>query len=494
MNDHLGSLFASRTPRRNFLQFTLAATAASIYSPLAFAAAPGTPLILPRRKRPGLIRGAFFYPPAEVVEAGLNEDNWSKHKWHTWPGNQFQPEAQEKTFRTKLAEMTQGLDLDLRLEEKAIYTDAGIQAFISSLDLEKPAALLLFNFWNTFSAKIIPIMKAWDGPVILYHPVGANHQLPPEFFRTAPRTQYIHSIENWPALERGLRAVHTMTRMRQSKILQVSGSVTKATETKIRWFDMPMDVVPAHDLNEIFDETPVSREMRSFARSVRRSARRITDVSESSFLDAARIHTAVGKLMDTHQADAITIECLFLKHRKPCISFAVNNGNLVPCGCEKAIEATLTMMLGTNLFSRGGFQHNPEFDTEQNLYFASHCTCTTRLHGPAAKAASHDFRPFFHQLPKTPALDVQWPKGEPVTLAKFLPGKPALMAYSGKVIDSPASPPTGGCATRVLVKLDNVADVCTAYNGPHPVLFCGDFVEHFKTFAKLYEMELKTNS
>jgi hypothetical protein len=68
------------------------------------------------------------------------------------------------------------------------------------------------------------------------------------------------------------------------------------------------------------------------------------------------------------------------------------------------------------------------------------------------------------------------------------------MAYSGKVIDSPASPPTGGCATRVLVKLDNVADVCTAYNGPHPVLFCGDFVEHFKTFAKLYEMELKTNS
>lgn len=57
-------------------------------------------------------------------------------------------------------------------------------------------------------------------------------------------------------------------------------------------------------------------------------------------------------------------------------------------------------MLGANLFGRGGFQHCPEFDTEENLYFASHCTCTTKLHGPDAKDAPYALRPFFHQMPQ----------------------------------------------------------------------------------------------
>ena len=70
-----------------------------------------------------------------------------------------------------------------------------------------------------------PILDAWKGPIILYHPVGANHQAPPEYFRTAPRVQYIHSIENWEALERGLRAVHTKVRLAQSRMLRVSGQL-----------------------------------------------------------------------------------------------------------------------------------------------------------------------------------------------------------------------------------------------------------------------------
>jgi hypothetical protein len=96
-------------------------------------------------------------------------------------------------------------------------------------------------------------------------------------------------------------------------------------------------------------------------------------------------------------------------------------------------------------------------------------------------------------MPKTLALDVKWPPGEAVTLFKHHANKRELDAWAGEVIESPECPPTGGCATRVLAKIHQVADVCDIYPGPHPVLFCGEFARNAKTFAQLYEFDIKTN-
>ena len=197
--------------------------------------------------------------------------------------------------------------------------------------------------------------------------------------------------------------------------------------------------------------------------------------------------------MARHNADAITIECLFLEHRKPCLSFALHNGALVPAACENDLNAAFTLMLGTAMFGRGGFQHNPEFDTEENRYYGAHCTCTPNLHGPGKPPAPYALRPFFHQLPKSLALDVKWPEGEVVTLCKYHSGEKRLDAWQGRVISSPECPPAGGCATRVLVELTGVKDICSAYPGHHPVLFCGDFAKHLRSFAKLYELEIRGN-
>ena len=90
-------------------------------------------------------------------------------------------------------------------------------------------------------------------------------------------------------------------------------------------------------------------------------------------------------------------------------------------------------------------------------------------------------------------MDVQWPPGETVTLCKYQTGKKQLDAWRGQVVSSPACPPVGGCATRVLVKIPDVKDVCTIYSGPHPILYCGDFAGHLKALSHLYELELRTN-
>jgi hypothetical protein len=446
-----------------------------------------------RPKRPAVLRGAFFYPSAETVLAGKCEDHWSRAQWFTWPGNQFEPEEQQARFMRKLKELSADLNVELRIEPEPLSTNAGIQAFIESVHQSQPDGLVLFNFWNSFSGKLKPILETYKGPIILYHPVGANHQLPPELFLKAPRVQYIHSIENWDALGRGLRAIHAHHQMAHSRVLRVSGSLKQEADAVEPLFGTPIHGIPAAHFNTLFDATPVTPELRAMARAIRRGARTVTDLTEEAFLDAVRSHATVHALLERHAADAITIECLFLKHRKPCLSFAINNGGLIPCGCENDLNATMTLLLGAYLFGRGGFQHNPEFDTEENLYFASHCTCATKLRGPKGPSSPYDLRPFFHQMPKSVAVDTQWPVGERATLCKYHSGKNVLDAWRGGILGSPGCPPTGGCATRVLVKFDNVADVCGVYPGPHPVMFCGDFARQAQTFARLFGVDLKSN-
>jgi hypothetical protein len=227
----------------------------------------------------------------------------------------------------------------------------------------------------------------------------------------------------------------------------------------------------------------------------KKQALSVTDVTDEYLVEAFRAHRAVRQIVQRYGADAVTIECLMLKHRKPCISFAINNGELLPSGCENHVDATLTLMLGRWLLDRGGFQHNPEFDTSENHYFGAHCTCALKLHGPQGPSQPFAVRPFFHQLPKTAALDVQWTPDEPILVAKYLTGKDTLSCWMGRVIQSPASPPTGGCATRVLTAIDGVQDVCDIYAGTHPILFCADRgdARRFKAFARMYRLKLEGN-
>ncbi len=454
--------------------------------------APAEPIPVSFRRAPSpRVRGVFLYPPAEVVLAGQCEDNWAPQHWFTWPGNQFEPDAQRVKFERVIGTIARDLNLRISFEPQPLHTNAAISAWLDSVLADPPDALFIVNFWNSFSPKLKPVLERWPGAMIVYHPVGANHQLPPEYLRHAPRTQYIHSIENWPAIERGLRAVRARVAMRTAHLLRVSGRAERRSDTTEPWFGTRITTLPAAEFNDRFDAQTLTPSLERLAREVRAGASRVMDLSNDAIRDAVRAHATVERLLDEYEADAITIECLFLKHRKPCLSFSLLNGRLVPCGCENDLNATLTLMFGAACFGRAGFQHNPEFDTEQNLYFGAHCTCATRLNGPAGPAARYSLRPFFHQMPKTVAFDVEWPAGERITLLKYHSGQKRLDLWGGQCLGSPPAPPTGGCATRVLARIDAVADVCEVYGGPHPVLFLGDFVRHAQTFARLYELETR---
>lgn len=453
------------------------------------------PKVPPREKQPAKVWGVFLYPPAEVVNSGQLEDHWRVHQWFTWPGNQYQPEAQEAKFREKLTEMARRLGIELQLAPRALYRTAEFQEFIDSAKQAQLDAVLVINFWNSLAEWSYRIATESAPRSIVYQPVGSNHQLPREFLRKTPRLWYIHSIENWPELERSLRAIRAGKMLAQSRLLRVSTQVKELTQGADADLGVEIFHVPTQELIHIFDATTPDENILREAAELKKKAADIWDVTDEFLVEAVRAHRAVQTIMARYGADAITIECLMLKHRKPCISFAILNGELVPAGCENMVDGTITQMIGRWLWDRAGFMHNPEFDTTENLYMGAHCTCAWKLHGPEGQEQKFIIRPFFHQLPKTAAVDVQWTPGEPVALVKYYSGGKKVCCWTGEVIESPPCPPVGGCATRVLMKVDKVEDVCSIYPGIHPILFCIDRKEAraLRAFAHLYDLELVGN-
>jgi hypothetical protein len=478
--------------RRAFLAASGALGAAGMISS-ALAGEAARPAAARREKQPARVRVVFLYPPADVVNGGQNEDSWRVHQWFTWPGNQFEPEAQQGKFTQRIQEIATRLGVVAEFAPQAIYQEARIREFIDKAKADALDAVLVVNFWNTLAKASFRIATESAPTAIVYQPVGGNHQLPPEELRTGEGFYYIHSIENWEEIERGLLAVRAKKMLAQSRLLRVAGKPPK----QVREPRLEVDIVaaPAEEFNAIFDAAAPDEALVRQAMELKSAAAQVTGVTDEYFVEAMRAHRAVNQIMERYGADAITIECLFLKHRKPCLSFAINNGRLVPCGCENHLDGTLTLMLGRWLLDRGGFLHNPEFDLSENRYFGAHCTCAWKLHGPEGPAQEYRVRPFFHQLPKTAALDVQWTPGEPVLLAKYLSGQDTLCCWTGKAIESPGCPPTGGCATRLLMEIDRLDDVCKAYHGAHPVFFCGDRgdARRLKAFARMYRLKLDGN-
>ena len=130
------------------------------------------------------------------------------------------------------------------------------------------------------------------------------------------------------------------------------------------------------------------------------------------------------------------------------------------------------------------------YETEENHYFASHCTCPTQLGGPQDEQQPYLLRRFAHANEGSCAIQVLWPPGNPVTMMRYHPGKePALDVYAGKVVTSHPMPPVGGCTTNVEIELTDRSDACMV-QGHHNLLFCGEYARKFRLFAQLYKMRL----
>jgi hypothetical protein len=345
-------------------------------------------------------------------------------------------------------------------------------------------------FYNRSLAHADTLLKAAEKagvPAIFYIGLGVKHG-PVGAYRR-PGVYFIQSLDNFEALEYGLRMIQTRKRMSQTRLLSVT-DVKERKEATEAFFGTRIRVIPFAEYAKAFEQAVIDEAARRWIAGYTGKATEIRGVTSQAMENAARAHVALKQMLEREQADGVTMTCLRRGMLKPCISFASLNSELIPAACENDLPAALTQRLGQLLVGRPGFQHNPAFETEANHYYASHCTCPTKVYGPDGSELPYLLRRFAHTNEGSCAIQAFWKEGDPVAMVRYYPGKsPALDVYAGRVVKSHPMPPAGGCTTNAEIEILDRPDACSVA-GHHNLLFCGDFARKFRLFAQLYKIRL----
>ena len=284
-----------------------------------------------------------------------------------------------------------------------------------------------------------------------------------------------------------MKMIKARRAIQESRIIRVAGR-GETQEATVPFWGTKVRRVSLKKFEKEVERTEIDDAVKGLAVAFMKNAYKRIEPSEDDVLAAARVHFANKRILKDEQGDAIMMDCLSRGELIPCMSFMTLRDEGIAAGCENDLGATLTLMLVQHLFDRPGFQHNPCFETEENHYFASHCTCPSRLHGPDKPPSPHLLRNFAHTNEPTCVPQVFWHKGAEVTMAHYLPGKlPQMLVYSGEVVKSYPMPPVGGCRTNVEITINERADACDV-KGHHNVLFCGNWAKQLRQFAQLYGM------
>jgi hypothetical protein len=446
--------------------------------------APLAGAVASRPSRKGArVRVAFLYPPSTTFSG--KPDGW----W-SWPGNDFDAEGRQMQYLAELRKMETRLGLSLDVTERPLGNATDVKRFAGVLADDPPDGLLLVMFYNRSRKQAELLLKAAEAkriPVVFYVGLGVMHGEIRSLRR--PGVYLIQSLDNYEAIESGLRMINARTLMRNSRLLSIT-ETREPREGQEPFFGTTVKVVPFSRYAELFKAMPIDRTASDVIEAYTGGARSRKGITPASLENAARAHLALKRMLREERADGLTMKCLQRGMLKPCMSFSVLNGELIPAACENDLRAAYTQLLGQLLTGRPGFQHNPAFETERNHYYASHCTCATRMRGPDGPALPYLLRRFAHTNEGSCALQVFWEEKEPVTMVRYHPGKsPALDVYAGQVVKSHAMPPAGGCTTNVEIALADREDAA-GVKGHHNLLFCGDYARRFRMFAQLHRMEL----
>jgi hypothetical protein len=472
----------SGVDRRHFLTAMGAAAGGIAWASLSTQA--GDVPATPTRKREGAtVRCVFLYPPSKTFAD--NPDGW----W-SWPGNDFDAEGRQKEYMTAFREMEERLGAKIVVDPRPVASADDAQRVAKELQASPPDGLLLVMFYNRSLGGADLLLKAADElelPTVFFIGLGVKHG-PVGHYRR-PGVYFIQSLDNLDAIEYGVRMIHTKKLLGQSKLL----SITEAPEPRVgteKFFGITVRVIPFDQYAEEFGKIKLGSEAGELIASFKDRAREIRGVTQEAFENAARAHFALEKLLADEGADGLTMNCLRRGMLKPCMSFATLNGQLIPAACENDLGAMYTQLIGQLLLGRPGFQHNPCYDTETNHYYASHCTCATKLHGPDGPDEEYLLRRFAHTNEGSCAIQVFWPEGELVTMAKYYTAESArLDVYAGRVVKSHPMPPAAGCTTNVEIEILDRPDACMV-KGHHNLIFCGDYARKFQLFANLMRMEV----
>jgi hypothetical protein len=458
-----------RLPRRDFLAgagavgAAAAATQAGIWDfASSLAAAEAKPVTKPT------IRVVFIRPDAPVVVS--------------WPGGNCDVAAQQTLFTKTLCDAAGPMGVRLDLQAKPISKPEEVARLLAEIKKAPPDGLIVCAMELTLWPLVDQIVeKRGDTPTIVYSNLsGFTGNL--QCGRKTKKT-FVAATQDVAWLADGLRALSTIPRMKQTRILFVAGDAER--DTPVPGLGTMFHWIPKRRFEEELQKVAAGDEVRAIADFHAKNAQKIVEPSAADMIESAKNYVVCRRLMQREKCHGIAIDCLGWKN-PVCVAYAQLRDEGIVAACEQDPSATVGMLLVHLLTERPCFQQDPSPNTVNNTLIGAHCTSPTKLEGfNKPYRAPYLLRDYHTRTGVSP--QVLWPEGKPVTCMQMFYSPLSIIVGAGRVVSNIGQPPSGCCRTSVEISLDGVADTRDV-KGFHQHFVLGNIERELKAFGKLADI------
>jgi hypothetical protein len=406
--------------------------------------------------------------------------------WMSWPGNDYNANAQQADFTKQLKQIAQELEIKLEVDPAALEDAATVDAALKRMKQSPPDGILVIqmhlSYWRVATDRLLE--KRGNIPTIVFSQLGTSFTGHLQSARKLPNV-CIAATDGRDWLRYGMRVFKTMADMKHSRLCMITGD--KSYDRKLDVIGTTLHYIPLNRWVEEFNRADTSAEMRELARYYTQCAKEVREPKPADVLNAAKNYFVAKRIMAAEDCDGIALNCLDLvRHRTvpcaPCMAWLKLNdeGSVGVCECDW--NAAISMRLVSLLFEKPGFMQDPAPNTVENTLMGAHCSCPTKLNGFNTEPEPFILRNH-HESETGVSPQVLWRVGQEVTVMEF-DGPAKIIVGTGRVTRNFDTPPEGGCRTSVELAMDNVSDVMDT-KGFHQLFIYGKLDHNLRAYGKL---------
>ncbi len=294
------------------------------------------------------------------------------------------------------------------------------------------------------------------------------------------------------------KILETLARVRRAKVLCVTNSPDHwgpaGGKPIAELFGTQMVTLNADALNGRYETIPDAAAADIRDRWIRQ-AEAVVEPDADELLRSARLYLAMRQLVEAHNADAITVDCLSLYYAGqlkayPCMGFfqMSNDGQIGVC--EGDMASVLSHMIFRYLADRPGYVSDPVLDTASNQIIYAHCVAPGRPLGAAGPPCPYRIRSHAEDG-RGAAVQSLLPLGQTVTSVAISARSRAMAVSTAKTVTNIND--DRACRTKLAAEIDAETVMRNwhfEWFGWHQVTCYGDWRAQLKHIARLMGLRI----
>ena len=244
------------------------------------------------------------------------------------------------------------------------------------------------------------------------------------------------------------------------------------------------------ELNKFFAEAS-DEEAETIAERWIAEADDVIEPNKEEIVRSAKLHVAVRNMMQAHDCNAVTLDCLNLsyenqyienKHMYPCLSHYEMLKNGVVAVCEADAYSTVSSLLIKFMTDRPGFVSDPVVDTSADQITYAHCVACTKVYGiHDPRTCRYNIRSHAEDR-RGASVQVIFPEGEKLTTIQMFPDHTASI-HSATSVGNGAR--AEGCRSKLVASTNAEKLLENWAPSWHHVTVYGDYRKQFNYLFKM---------